>query len=155
MQSDDTAPRYFEDFAAGETFTTPEVEVTTAEIIGFARLYDPQHFHTDPETAVDSVFGRHVGSGWHTAALTMRLWFDHGPPVAGGLVGLGVDELRWGPLHGGDRIHVVGEVVETIPSRSGAPRGVVRLRLRTLTHRGTEAQHMLSAILVPSRAAAG
>ena len=97
MQSDDTAPRYFEDFSAGETFTTVEVEVTTAEIIEFARLYDPQHFHTDPESAVDSVFGAHVGSGWHTAALTMRLWLDHGPPVAGGLVGLGVERAALGP----------------------------------------------------------
>ncbi len=149
------SPRFFEDFSVGESFSTPEVEVTIGEIIEFATRYDPQHFHTDPESAADSVFGGHVGSGWHTAALTMRLWFDHGPPVAGGLVGLGVDELRWGPLRGGDRIRVIGEVVETIPSRSGAPRGVVRLRLRTLSHRDTEVQHMVSAILVPTRPAAG
>ena len=143
--------RYFEDFTVGETFTTPGVEVTTDEIVAFATQYDPQYFHTEPESAAASVFGEHVASGWHTAALTMRLWHDHGPPVEGGLIGLGVEDLRWGPLRGGDRIHVVGEVVETRPSRSGAPRGVVRLRLRTLTDRDTEVQHMVAAILVPAR----
>lgn len=143
--------RYFEDFHVGESFTTPEIEVTTDEIVDFATRFDPQFFHTDPESAHASVFGEHVASGWHTAALTMRLWHDHGPPVQGGLIGLGVEDLRWGPLRGGDRIHVVGEVIETRPSSSGAPRGVVRLRLRTLSHRDVEVQHMVAAILVPAR----
>ena len=146
-------PRHFEDFAVGERFTTPAIEVTTEEIVAFATRFDPQYFHTDPEAAPGSVFGAHVASGWHTAALTMRLWHDHSPSVQGGLVGLGVEELRWGPLRGGDRIHVVGEVVETRPSRSGAPRGVVRLRVRTLSDRDVEVQHMVTAILVPAREA--
>lgn len=144
-------PRTFEDFAVGEVFTTPEIEVTTQEIVAFASRYDPQFFHTDPESAHLSVFGEHVASGWHTAALTMRLWHDHSPPVAGGLIGLGVEDLRWGPLRGGDRIHVTGEIVETRPSSSGAPRGVVRVRVRTLSHRDEEVQHMVAAILVPTR----
>lgn len=146
-------PRHFEDFAVGESFTTPPLEVTTEEIVAFATRFDPQYFHTDPDAAPASVFGAHVASGWHTAALTMRLWHDHTPTVQGGLVGLGVEELRWGPLRGGDRIHVAGEVIETRPSRGGAPRGVVRLRLRTLSDRGIEVQHMVTAILVPTRGA--
>ncbi len=73
--------------------------------------------------------------------------------MAGGLIGLGVDELRWGPLRPGDRIRVVGEVVETRPSRSGASRGVVRIRLRTLNQRDEEVQHMIPTILVPARPA--
>jgi acyl dehydratase len=145
-------PWFLEDFAVGDRFETPEVEVGAEEIIEFARRFDPQYFHVDPEAAQASVFGGHVASGWHTAALTMRLWIDHGPPVSGGLVGLGAEELRWGPLRAGDRIRAVGEVVEVRPSRSGAPRGVVRMRLRTLNQRDEEVQHMITAILVPSRA---
>jgi acyl dehydratase len=147
------APRHFEDFTVGEVFETPERSVSEEEIIAFAEAYDPQHFHTDPGSAHESVFGAHVASGWHTAAMTMRLWVDHAPPVAGGLIGLGVDELRWGPLRPGDRIRVVGEVVETRPSRSGAPRGVVRIRLRTVNQDDQEVQHMIPAILVPTRPA--
>jgi acyl dehydratase len=81
----------------------------------------------------------------------MRLWVDHGPAVDGGLVGLGVEELRWGPLVPGDRLRLEGEVLEVRPSRSGAPRGVVRIRVRTLNQRDEEVQHMVTAILVPAR----
>ena len=76
---------------------------------------------------------------------------DHGPAVAGGLIGLGADELRWGPLRPGDRIRVVGEVVEKRPSSSGAPRGTIRVRLRTLNQHDAEVQHMIATILVPTR----
>ena len=145
---------HLEDFHPGDRFVSPEREVAEAEIVAFAREYDPQHFHTDPASAAQSVFGRHVASGWHTAALTMRLWLEHGPKVAGGTIGLGVEELRWGPLVPGDRIRVEGEILEVRPSSSGAPRGVVRVRLRTLTHRDEEVQHMITAILVPTRSAA-
>jgi acyl dehydratase len=144
-----------EDFHPGDRFTTPEREITEAEIVAFARDWDPQPFHTDPAAGPGSVFGRHVGSGWHTAAITMRLWVDHGPMVTGGTVGLGVDEMRWGPLVPGDRLRVEGEVLEVRPSRSGAPRGVVRLRIRTLNQRDEEVQHMVTAILVPARDGAG
>ena len=110
-------PRYFEDFHVGETFETPDRPVSEDEIVAFAETYDPQHFHTDPGSAHESVFGTHVASGWHTAAMTMRLWVDHGPTVAGGLIGLGADDLRWGPLRPADHIRVVGEIVETRPLR--------------------------------------
>jgi acyl dehydratase len=143
--------RYFEDFRAGQVFDTPDRPVSGEEVVAFAQAFDPQYFHTDPASAAGSVFGGHVASGWHTAALTMRLWVDHGPPVAGGIIGLGADELRWGPLHPGDRIRVVGEVLDTRASRSGAPRGVVRIRLRTLNQDGAEVQHMIASILVPTR----
>jgi acyl dehydratase len=145
--------RYLEDFAVGDGFETPETEVSLEAIMAFARDYDPQPFHTDPRAAEESIFEGLAASGWHTAALTMRLWVDHGPPVAGGTVGLGADELRWKPLRGGDRIRVRGEVIEVRRSRSGAPRGVVRMRLVTLNQRDEEVQHMVTAILVPSRAA--
>lgn len=143
--------RFLEDFTAGERFETPDVEVTPDAILAFAREFDPQPFHLDHAAARDSVFGDLAASGWHTAALTMRLWVDHGPAVSGGLIGLGVEELRWRPLRPGDRIRVNGEVLDVRPSRSGAPRGVVRLRLLTLNQRDEEVQHMVSAILVPAR----
>jgi acyl dehydratase len=142
---------HLEDLHPGDRFVTPEREVTEAEIVAFAREYDPQPFHTDPGAAAGSVFGRLVASGWHTTALTMRLWVDHGPQIAGGMVGLGVEELRWMPLLPGDRIRLEGEILEVRPSRSGAPRGVVRMRIRTLNHRDEEVQHMVSTILVPAR----
>jgi acyl dehydratase len=142
---------HLEDFVAGRTFETPEREVSTEEIIAFAVQFDPQEFHMDPDAGRESVFAAHVASGWHTAAMTMRLWVDHGPQVAGGLVGLGVDELRWRALEGGDRIRVHGEILEVTPSRSGRPRGTVRVRLRTLNQRGEEVQHMVCTILVPAR----
>jgi acyl dehydratase len=145
--------RFLEDFTVGERFETPDREVGTDEIIAFASDFDPQYFHVDPAAARSSVFGGHVASGWHTAGMTMRLLLDHGPAVSGGLVGLGAEELRWGPLRGGDRIRVVGEVVEVRRSRSGGPRGVVKLRLRTLNQRDEEVQHMVTAILVPARGA--
>ena len=146
--------RHLEDFAPGDRFTTPEREVSGEEMVAFAREFDPQPFHVDPGAGAASVFGRHVASGWHTAALTMRLWVDHGPEVAGGMVGLGVESLRWGPLVPGDRIRVEGEVLEVRPSSSGAPRGVVRIRIRTLTHRDEVVLEMTPTILVPSRGGA-
>lgn len=142
---------FLEDFHPGDRFTTPEREISEAEIIAFAREWDPQPFHTDPAAGPGSVFGRHVGSGWHTAAITMRLWVDHGPVVDGGLVGLGAEEMRWGPLVPGDRLRLECEVLEVRPSRSGAPRGVVRMRVRTLNQRDEEVQHMVTAVLVPAR----
>jgi acyl dehydratase len=148
---DARAPVHFDDVAVGDRFESPEVEVTAEAIIAFAREYDPQPFHLDPEAAAGSVFRGHVASGWHTGAMTMRLLVDHGPRFAGGVVGLGCDELRWAALRAGDRIRLAGEVVELRPSRSGAPRGVVRMRLRTLNQRGQEVQHMLTSLLVPTR----
>ena len=144
--------RYFEDFAVGDSFETPGVVVSLEAIVEFARDYDPQPAHTDPEAAEDTVFRGLVASGWHTAGLTMRQWVEHGPRVAGGMVGLGVEELRWGALRPGDHIRLRADVVELIPSRSGAPRGVVRVRMVTLNQRDEEVQHMVTAILVPSRA---
>lgn len=146
---------HLDDFSPGDRFTTPEREISEAEIVAFASDWDPQPFHTDPAAGPGSVFGRHVGSGWHTAAITMRLWVDHGPMVAGGTVGLGVDDMRWGPLLPGDRLRLEGEVLEVRPSRSGAPRGVVRLRIRTLNQRDEEVQRMVTTILVPARTPGG
>lgn len=141
---------WWEDMPVGWTFTTPAVAVSQEALVGFARRYDPQPFHLDPEAATGTVFGALVGSGWHMTAITMRLFADHGPRVHGGVVGLGVEELRWAALHPGRSLHLEGEVIEARRSRSQPARGVVRLRVRTMAGRD-EVQHMLPALLVPVR----
>jgi ribose 5-phosphate isomerase B len=143
---------WFEDLPEGTGFSTPSVVVDEAAVIGFARRYDPQVFHLDPDAARDTVFGGLVASGWHTTAITMRLFADHGPRISGGLVGLGVEDLRWGPLRPGERVRVEGEVIATRRSKSARPRGIVTVRLRTLGADGGEVQHMVATMLVPARA---
>lgn len=139
-----------EDLPVGWSFASPEVEVSLAAAVGFARRYDPQAFHLDPAAAEGSVFGALVASGWHMTAIMMRLFADHGPRIRGGVVGLGVEELRWGPLRPGRTVRLEGEVVETRPSRSRPDRGVVRMRVRMLAG-DAEVQHLISALLVPAR----
>ncbi|MEQ8834412.1 MAG: RpiB/LacA/LacB family sugar-phosphate isomerase [Miltoncostaeaceae bacterium] len=141
----------WEDMPVGWTFTTPEVAVPLDAVVGFARRYDPQPFHLDPAAAAGSVFGALVASGWHMTAIMMRLFADHGPRIRGGVVGLGVEELRWAALHPGRSVRIEGEVVEARRSRSGSPRGVVRMRVRLMAG-DDEVQHMISALLVPARA---
>ena len=142
---------WWEDLPPGHAFSSPAVTVDEAAIVAWARRYDPQPFHTDPRAARGLIFGGLVASGWHTAAITMRLFADHGPRVPGGLVGLGVDELRWGALRPGRAVHVEGEVAGSRRSRSGAARGIVRIRLRTLDDEGAEVQHIIANVLVPAR----
>lgn len=143
---------WFEDLPEGTRFATPSVVVDEAAIIGFARRYDPQVFHLDPVAARETVFGGLVASGWHTTAITMRLLADHGPLIRGGVVGLGVEDLRWGPLRPGDRVRVEGEVIGARRSSSRPRRGIVSARLRTLGEEGGEVQHLVAAMLVPARA---
>lgn len=144
--------RYFEDLQVGDTYRTGSVTVTEAEIIAFARQYDPQPFHTDPAAAPHSVFGRLVASGWHTAALTMRLMVQGDLQLAGGSVGLGVEKIEWPrPVLPGDTLHVVSEVVEKRPSRSKPDRGLVRVRSTTFNQRDEPVETMTSLQLVLCR----
>lgn len=144
---------WLEDLPAGTTFTSPPVTVGEEAMVAFARRYDPQPFHLDPEAAAGSVFGGLVASGWYTTAISMRLFVDHGPRIRGGLVGLGVEELRWGALRPGAEVHLEGEVIDMRRSRSDAARGIVRMRLRTLDAAGEEVQHIIPSLLVPARSA--
>ena len=147
--------RWLEDFAVGDAFETPPEVVPEADIVAFARRYDPQPFHLDREAGERSVFGGLVASGWHTAALTMGLLVRHSPDVVGGIVGLGVEELRWGPLRPDDAIRVHVEVVSVRRSASRTDRGIVRLRVRTLNQRDEEVQHFVVSTLVLARAPEG
>ncbi|WP_459192556.1 MaoC family dehydratase [Halosimplex sp. J119] len=105
--------RYFEDLSVGETAHFGSYEVTSEEITAFAERYDPQPFHTDPEAAADSPFGGLVASGWHTAAMTMRLLVENHLADAATRGALGVDELRWRrPVRPGDELVVRTEIVD-------------------------------------------
>lgn len=124
---------YLEDVVVGSEFVSGEVDVTTDSIIAFARQFDPQPFHLDAEAAKTSFFGGLAASGWHTAALTMRLLVTGGPEIAGGTIGAG-GELAWPtPTRPGDRLHVKVTVDSVAPSRSRPDRGLAVLRVETLT----------------------
>ena len=131
---------YLEDLHVGQRFESASHVVTTDEIKAFARQFDPQPFHLDEEAAARSMFGGLAASGWHTAALTMRLLVGGGAPIAGGVVGAGV-EITWPrPVRPGDELQVFSEVTEITPSRSKPDRGIVALRSETRNQRGEAVQ---------------
>lgn len=147
------SPRlYFEDIEVGQRFTgAGSWTVDEAQIKAFAAQFDPQPFHLDEAAGRETVFGGLVASGWHTAALTMRLVIESGPPLAGGTVGLGAD-LSWHEaVRPGDTLRVRAEVIETVPSRSRPDRGRVVLRTETFNQHGTVVQTCISKVLVPRR----
>jgi len=146
--------RYLEDIRTGDRFRTANYTVAEAEIIDYAKQYDPQPFHTDPVEARNSIFGGLVASGWYTAAVTMRLIAQSEIRIARGLIGMGVEELRWPrPVRPGDTLHVEVEVLEVRPSRSHLDRGIVRVRNTTLNQTGKVVQTMVTALFVPRRSA--
>jgi acyl dehydratase len=119
--------RYFEDYVAGSVHECGEVSVSEAEIVAFARRYDPQSFHVDPVAAASGPFGGLVASGWHTASLMMRLFAEHYLSSVASLGSPGVDELRWlRPVRPGDVLRLRVTVLDTRVSRSKPDRGVVR-----------------------------
>ena len=120
---------YFEDFSAGQVHELGSVEVTESAIVDFARQFDPQPFHLDPEAAKESVFGGLIASGWHTGAMWMRLYVDSllGGPASQGSPG--IEELRWlAPVRPGDTLHGRLTVLETRHSERRPGRGTVRIR---------------------------
>src|ERR1700732_3069447 len=123
--------RYFEDLKVGERFQSEIFEVPGNAIIEFAEKFDPQKFHLNAKSAERSIFKGLVASGWHTAAITMRL-FVKTLNFAEGAIGLGVDELRWPhAVRPGDVLQVRTEILETRPSRSKPDHGIIRLRNTT------------------------
>lgn len=120
--------RYFEDLRPGDVFEGPEYALTEAEIIRFAETYDPQPFHTDPARAPDSFFGQHVASGWQVAAIGMRLLVLGEHRFAGGMIGLGVDKIRWKrPTLPGMRLRMTSTVTELRRSGAFPQHGIVKL----------------------------
>jgi acyl dehydratase len=143
---------YFQDFSAGQTFRSSERRVTAEEIKAFAVQYDPQPFHLDEAAAARSFFQGLAGSGWHTAAMTMRLLVEGGLPIAGGIIGAGCDELRWPrAVRPGDLLHVESEVIETRSSASRPESGWVKARSTTKNQDGETVQVLVANLIVPCR----
>jgi len=148
---DNRALLYFDDISPGQRFTTGTEQITAADIVAFAREFDPQPFHLDDAAAQHSVFGGLAASGWHTAAFTMRLLLKSGAPLAGGMVGVGA-EINWPrPTRPGDVLCVESEVLEVTPSRSRPDRGMVKMRNLTKNQNGEVVQEFTGKLLVPRR----
>jgi acyl dehydratase len=150
----DRSPLHLDDFQLGQQFTSGTFALDEAQVIAFARQFDPQPFHLDREAAKATFFGSLVASGWHTAAITMRLLVEYGLPVAGGIVGAG-GEISWPrPTQPNSTLHVVSEVVEIKPSRSRPDRGIVTVRCETRNQDGEVVQLLTTRLVVPRRAQA-
>jgi acyl dehydratase len=144
---------YLEDLQAGQRFKTGSHPLTEDEIIAFARLYDPQPFHIDPEAARHSFFEGLAASGWHTGAITMRLQIESGPQLAGGMIGASM-ELSWPqPTRPGDTLHVESEILEVTPSRSKPDRGFITLKSLTKNQKDEVVQSQTAKLLVWRRKA--
>jgi len=145
----DPGVSYLEDFEVGQRFGSGSYAVTADEIIAFARAFDPQPFHLDEATAKHTVFEGLVASGWHTAAITMRLIVTSSFKPAGGILGAGVDQIRWlKPVRPGDVLRVESEVVEIRPSASRSDRGVLKTRHTTYNQKDEAVQVVTSVLLV-------
>ncbi len=150
--ADDRTPVYFEDLAVGRVFRAGPYAVTAAAIKDFAQAFDPQPFHLDEARAAGTFFGELVASGWHTAAMTMRLIVDGELKLAGGIVGAGMDELRWPrPTRPGDTLRLESEVLETRGLKSRPSHGLARIRNTTLTQKDEVVQSFVATLFVPRR----
>jgi acyl dehydratase len=145
-----SAKRYLEDFAVGEIVTGGSLKVEPAAIKDFAAKFDPQVFHLDEEGAKDTFFGGLAASGWHTAAMTMRLIVET-LPLAGGVIGAG-GTIAWPkPLRPGATLSLSCEILEIRPSRSRPERGMLKVKFTTLDESGETVQTLVADLVVPRR----
>jgi len=125
--------RYFEDYVPGSVYEYGSITLSEQEVIEFARRFDPQFIHTDPRAAADGPFGGLIASGWHTAAVMMRLFVDHYLSHVASMASPGIDELRWSrPVRPGDTLSIRVSVMEANRSRSKPDRGMVRSLIEAL-----------------------
>ena len=146
--------RFFEDIEIGARRELGSFTFTAELIKQFAAQFDPQPFHLDEAAAAQSLFGGLVASGWHTAAMTMRLLVQSELQPAGGIIGAGFDELQWPrPVRPGDELRVEVEVLEVRASKSRPQQGIVKMRTTTLNQRNEPVQVSVGNLVVPRRAA--
>src|SRR2546425_7943768 len=144
--------RYLEDFAVGQIFRSGPLPIDEERIKPFAAEFDPQPFHLNEHAARDTIFGGLAASGWHTAAITMRLLVESDLRPTGGIVGAGFDEFRWPrPVRPGDALRIEAEVVEVRPSRSRPDQGVIKVRTTTLNQHDEAVQITIGNLVVPRR----
>ena len=142
---------YLDDLNVGDRFKSEPLDVTEKQVIEFAHKFDPQMFHLNRKAAERTLFKGLIASGWHTAAITMRLFVET-LNFAEGAIGLGVDELRWpNAVRPGDVLTVETEILEVRPSRSKPGYGIIRLRNVTTNQRGEIVQTMMANAMVPRR----
>jgi acyl dehydratase len=142
---------YLDDLAVGQKFTSGTHALDLDQIKAFARQFDPQPFHLDEEAAKRSLFQGLAASGWHTAAITMRLLNDGGLPIAGGIIGAG-GEIQWPqPTRPGDVLHVESEILSVTPSRTRPDRGMATMRSETCNQKGEVLQILTAKLVVPRR----
>ncbi len=145
---------FLEDFAVGQRFGSGRLRVDLERIKSFAAEFDPQPFHLDEAAARQTIFQGLAASGWHTAALTMRLLVASEFTPAGGIVGAGFDELRWPrPVRPGDELHLEIEVLEVRPSKSRPTQGMIKVRTTTLNQNDEAVQVNVGNLVVPRRPA--
>ncbi len=144
--------RYLEDFAVGQTFRSGRLQIDKERIKTFGAEFDPQPFHLDEDAARDTIFGGLAASGWHTAAVTMRLLVESDLKPAGGIVGAGADEFRWPrPVRAGDELRIESEVLEVRPSRSRPDQGLIKVRTTTLNQHDEAVQIIIANLVVRRR----
>ena len=142
---------WFDDLALGMRFKSGTVEITESDIKRFAAEYDPQPMHLDEEAAAKTAFKGLVASGWHTAAIAMRLAVQIRPFGPHPLIGLGVDALRWmAPVRAGDRLHLEGEVIGLTPSRT-KPQGIALVKWTAINQKGEAVYTFTPIAIVPRR----
>jgi acyl dehydratase len=146
--------RYYEDYVAGSVFECGPISVDEAEVVAFARRFDPQSIHIDAEAAARGPFRGLIASGWHTTSLMMRLFVDHYLSSVASLASPGVDELRWRlPVRPGDELRLRVSVTETRPSQSKPDRGIVSSLLEAINQRGEVVCSMKAMNLLAKRPA--
>src|SRR5882724_9998740 len=142
--------QYLEDFAVGQTFRSGRLRIDAEQLKTFAAAFDPQPFHLDEEAARDTIFRGLAASGWHTAAVTMRLLIESDLKPAGGIVGAGADEFRWPrPVRPGDELCIESEVLEVRPSWSRPDQGLIKVRTTTLNQNDEAVQVTVGSLVVP------
>src|SRR5438067_8099342 len=143
--------RYLDDLKIGDRFKSEPLNVTEKQLVEFAHMFDPQMFHLSRKTAERTIFKGLIASGWHTAAITMRLFVET-LNFAEGVIGLGVDKLRWpNVVRPGDVLTVETKIVHLRLSRSRPNYGIIRLRNVTTNQRGETVQTMLASAMVSRR----
>lgn len=148
--------QYLEDLSVGQTFGSGRHTIDKEQIVKFAREFDPQPFHLDEAAARQSLFGGLAASGWHTAAITMRLLAGSELQPAGGLIGAGFDELRWPrPVRPGDELHLHIEVLDVRPSKSRPTQGILKIRTTTLNQKDEPVQISVGNLIVLRRSSSG
>ena len=147
---------YLDDFAVGQTYGSGRIKIEADRIKSFAAEFDPQPFHLDEQAAKRTLFGGLAASGWHTAALTMRLLVESELKPAGGIVGAGFDEMRWPlPVRPGDELHVVSEILEVRPSKSRPNQGMLKVRTTTYNQDNEAVQVSVGNLVVQRRSSSG